>query len=229
MASAQRPWQAGMQLRSAADIAVTVQEQPLNVEDITGNLSYADRSWQFTRMKGKLLGGSFALDGSYDGRVLSKASITLQSLHISRLSPWAGKVNAKLDNSEMTMAYQGSICGREPVRSTGSGTLMLTNAPVVDIPILDQAYSLFPKLLPRKGSGGTGECQLSFVMTKGVASVDPFKARSESVTVTAKGTVNLVRKQVDGTARANLRGLVGIVTSPPQPCADGHGGQRPLQ
>ncbi len=205
---------ASMQLRSPADIATTVQEHPLNVDDITGAISYAERSWRLKGVKGKLLGGSFGLDGSYDGRVLSKADIALRSINISRLSPWAGKVNAKLDNSEMTLAYKGAICGREPVRSTGSGSIVLTNAPVVHIPVLDQAYSLFPKLLPRKGSDGTGEFRLSFVMTKGVAAIDPFKARSESVTVTAKGTVDLVRKQVDGHARANLRGLVGVVTSP---------------
>lgn len=203
-----------MQLRSPADIAITVQKHPLSIDDITGHVSYEKRAWRLEKMKGRLLGGSFGLEGSYDGKVLSDASIALQSLNISRLSPWAGKVNSKLDNSEMTMAYKGAICGREPVRSTGSGTIVLTNAPVVHIPVLDQAYSLFPKLLPRDGSDGTGEFQLSFVMTKGVASIDPFKARSESVTVTAKGTVDLVRKQVDGHARANLRGLVGIATSP---------------
>ncbi|MGV3659994.1 MAG: AsmA-like C-terminal region-containing protein [Prosthecobacter sp.] len=203
-----------MQLRSPADIAISVQKHPLNIDDITGTASYAKGSWQFTQMKGKLLGGSFGLNGSYDGRVLSKADVALRSLNISRLSPWAGKVNGKLDNSELTLAYKGAICGREPVRSTGSGSIVLTNAPVVHIPILDQAYSLFPKLLPRKGSDGTGEFQVSFVMTKGVAAIDPFKARSESVTVTAKGTVDLVRKRVDGHARANLRGIVGIATSP---------------
>lgn len=203
-----------LQVRSPADLAVTVQQEPLKIDDLTGSASYGKGAWQLAQMKGKLLGGSFALSGSYDGKILSKADIDLHSLNISRLSPWAGKVNAKLDNSEMTLAYKGAICGREPVRSTGSGSMVLTNAPVVHIPILDQAYSLFPKLLPRKGSDGTGEVQLSFVMTKGVASVEPFKARSASVTVTAKGTVDLVRKRVDGTARANLRGLVGVVTSP---------------
>lgn len=202
------------QTRSPAAIAVSVQKHPLNVEDLTASVSYADRSWDIKSLKGKLLGGSFALDGSYNGKVLSKADIALESLNISRLSPWAGKVSSKLDKSELTMNYQGAICGLDPERSTGGGSVVLTSAPVVHIPILDQAYSLFPKILPRKGSDGTGEFQMSFVMTKGIATIDPFKARSESVTVTAKGTVDLVHKKVDGEARANLRGVVGIVTSP---------------
>ncbi|MDB6007615.1 MAG: AsmA-like C-terminal region [Prosthecobacter sp.] len=202
------------QTRSPADVVVNVQKHPLNVEDLTGSVSYEESAWQIKSLKGKLLGGSFALDGSYKGKVLSKADIALQSLNISHLAPWAGKVSSKLDKSELTMNYKGSIFGRDPARSTGSGTVVMTNAPVVHIPILDQAYSLFPKILPRKGSGGTGEFQMTFVMTKGIASIDPFKARSESVTVTAKGTVDLVHKKVDGQARANLRGLVGIVTSP---------------
>ncbi len=205
---------ARLQTRSPADIVVSVQKHPLSVEDLTGSVSYADRTWDIKGMKGRLLGGSFALDGTYNGRVLSKADIALQSLNISHLSPWAGKVSSKLDKSELTMAYKGAICGRDPERSTGGGTVVLTNAPVVHIPVLDQAYSLFPKLLPRKGTDGTGEFQVSFVMTKGIATIDPFKARSESVTVTAEGTVDLVRRKVAGHARANLRGIVGIATSP---------------
>lgn len=205
---------ASLQTRSPADLVVSVQKHPLSVDDITGHVSYEDRKWDIKRLKGQLLGGSFELDGSYNGSVLSKADIALKSLNISHFSPWAGKVSSKLDKSELTMAYKGAICGRDPEISTGRGTVVLTNAPVVHIPILDQAYSLFPKLLPSKGSDGTGEFQVSFVMTKGVATIDPFKARSEAVTVTAKGTVDLVRKQVDGHARANLRGIVGLATSP---------------
>lgn len=201
-------------LRSPADFSVSVREHMLEVADVTGTLAYAERVWRLQKMRGKLLGGSFAMSGSYDGHALTKADIDIQDLHLSRLSPWVGKVSGRLENSAMTLVYKGAICGREPVRSTGSGSLVLSNAPVVHIPVLDQAYSLFPKLLPRKGSDGTGECQMSFVMTKGVATIDPFKARSEAVTVTAKGTVDLVRKQVDGTARANLRGVVGVITSP---------------
>lgn len=205
---------ARLQLRSSADIAVSIRGNALAVEDITGALAYEDREWQLHELRGRLLGGRFSLQGSYDGHTLSKAELALESLHLSRFSPWLGKINSRLDDSELTLAYRGAICGREPVRSTGSGSLVLTNAPVVHIPVLDQAYSLFPKLLPRKGSGGTGECQMTFTMTKGVAAIDPFKARSESVTVTAKGTVDLVRRHMSGHARANLRGLVGIATSP---------------
>lgn len=202
------------QLRSPADFVVSVHEQPLSINDMTGSLGFEDGTWLFHDVRGGLLGGSFGLEGRYDGRALRKADISLRSLRLSRLSPWVGKVNGKLDDSELTMSYRGSICGREPELSTGGGTVVLTNAPVVHIPVLDQAYALFPKLLPRKGSDGTGEFQMSFVMTKGVAAVDPFKARSESVTVTATGTVDLVRRRVDGQARANLRGVAGVVTAP---------------
>lgn len=208
-------WKLGsLQSRSPASLVVSVQKHPLNIEDLTGSVSYSYRTWEIKDLKGRLLGGSFALDGSYDGKVLSKADIALQSLDISHLSPWTGKVGAKLEKSELNLKYKGAICGHDPERSTGGGTVVLTNAPVVHIPVLDQAYELFPKLLPGKGRDGTGEFQMSFVMTHGVATIDPFKARSESVTVTAHGTVDLVRKQVEGQARANLRGLIGVATSP---------------
>lgn len=204
---------ASLQLRSPADLVLTIRDHPLAVNDLTGRLSHKEGIWHFDDLKGQLLEGRFTLEGDYNGLILSKARVSLRSLRLARLSPWVGKVGSNLDDSDLSLTYSGAICG-DPVRSTGSGSLILTNAPVVHIPLIEQAYTLFPKMLPDRGRAGAGSFQLNFSMTKGIAAIDPFKARSEAVTVTATGTVDLVRRRVDGKARANLRGIVGRITLP---------------
>ncbi len=204
---------ASVQLRTPAAIMVTVRDQPLTIDDITGQISRKTGRWHFNDLKGKLLDGRFKLDGSYDGRILTDAQVSLQSLRLARLKPWLGKISASLDDSDLSLNYRGAICS-SPIRSTGSGSLILTNAPVVHIPLLEQTYALFPKLLPDRGRAGAGEFQVTFSMNKGVATIDPFKGRSEAITVTATGTVDLVKQYVQGRARANLRGIVGRITLP---------------
>ncbi|WP_166647046.1 AsmA-like C-terminal region-containing protein [Prosthecobacter fusiformis] len=204
---------ASAQFKTPASIVVIVRDQPVNVENITGGLSYQKDQWHFHSLKGKLLEGTFALDADYDGQKLTDAKISLKSLRLARLSPWLGNVGSGLENSDLTMDYAGSICN-DPVDSTGGGTLVLSDAPVVHIPLLEQTYALFPKLLPDRGRASAGSFQVTFTMNNGVATIDPFKARSEALTVTATGTVDLVKRRVQGHARANLRGIVGRITLP---------------
>lgn len=204
---------ASAQLRTPASIIVTVRDQPLAIEGITGQVSRQGGQWHFHDLKGQLLDGHFKLNASYDGRILTDSQVSLQSLRLARLTPWLGKISASLEDSDLSLNYRGAICN-SPVRSTGSGTLILTKAPVVHIPLLEQTYALFPKLLPDRGRAGAGEFQVTFSMNKGVATIDPFKGRSEAVTVTATGTVDLVKQYVQGRARANLRGIVGRITLP---------------
>ncbi|MCX6847495.1 MAG: hypothetical protein NTY98_01095 [Verrucomicrobia bacterium] len=140
-------WTLGsMRIRSAADLVVTVREHPLVIERLQGKVSYNHRAWHFAGLKGRMLGGSFALTATYDGKKLSDANVSLQTLHLDTLTPWVGKLSTKLEDAQMTLTYRGVI-GDDPSNSTGSGTLNLINAPVVHVPLLDQAYQLFPKIL----------------------------------------------------------------------------------
>lgn len=202
-----------VKLRTPAAVVVQVRDHPVTIDDLSGSAAYERRAWRFEGVAGRLLGGRFGLDANYDGRILSKTRLSLQGLRPALLSPWLEQDNAKLDESTLSLTYQGTIC-HDPVRSTGTGSLVLTDAPVVNLPLLDQAYALFPNLLPRPANDGTGEFQADFAMNKGVAEFDPFQSRSDSLTITATGIVDLVKRQVEGKARANLRGIVGVATAP---------------
>jgi|GEM_PF-935674 len=207
-------WTLGsMQIRKAADLVVTVREHPLVIERLQGKVSYNHRAWHFKGLKGRMLGGSFALTATYDGKKLSDANVALQSLHLNTLTPWVGKLSTKLEDAQMTLTYRGVI-GDDPSNSTGSGTLDLIDAPIVHVPLLDQAYQLFPKILNRESARDTGEVRTTFIMKNGVAMVEPMKVLGQSIVVTARGTVDLNKRTVDGHGRANIRGVVGVIISP---------------
>ncbi|WP_395736832.1 hypothetical protein [Prosthecobacter sp.] len=207
-------WTLGsLQLRSAAALVVTVREHPLVIEHLQGKVSYDHHAWHFEDLKGGMLGGKFALTASYDGKKLSAADVSLQSLRLDNLKPWVGKLSARLEDAELTLTYRGVI-GNDPSSSTGSGTLDLVHAPVVHVPLLDQAYQLFPHILHREHPNDTGEVRARFIMSQGVAMVEPMKVLGQSIVVTARGTVNVNKRTVEGHGRANVRGVVGVVLAP---------------
>ncbi len=143
----------------------------------------------------------------------SNAEVTMQSMRLADVTPWVGKLSTRLEDAELTFIYRGTL-GNDPSTSTGSGSLELTHAPVVHVPLLDSAYRLFPKILSKENPRDEGEVRVKFVMTKGVADVQPIKGLGQSIVVTGRGTVDLNKRTVDGQARANIRGIVGVIISP---------------
>ncbi len=206
-------WTLGsMQIRSAAALVVAVRQHPLVITHLQGKVSYDHRTWHFDGLRGNLLGGSFALTASYDSKKLS-GDIALETLHLDTLTPWVGKLSAKLEDAQMTLTYRGVI-GDDPGTSTGTGKLDLINAPIVHVPLLDQAYQLFPNILHHERPHDTGEVRATFIMTNGIAMVEPMKVLGQSIVVTARGTVNLNKRTVEGHGRANVRGVLGVIISP---------------
>ncbi len=202
-----------LQVRKAASLTVMVREHPVNVEHLTGRLSYHHHTWKLEDVKGQMLGGRFTLDGSYDGKVLGRADVTIQTMQLGQLAPWLGKMPASLEHADLSLIYHGNIAN-DPASSTGTGSVALTHAPIVHVPLLDQAYTLFPKIIPHERKSGFGEVDAKFSMTRGIVTVEPMKVRGEAVIVTARGTIDLNKRVVEGHARANLRGFPGVLLSP---------------
>ena len=202
-----------LQVRKAADVTVIVRDHPVNVEHLTGSLSYHHSAWKFDDLQGRMFGGRFTLNGSYDGKILSQADVSLQTMQLGQLAPWVGKLPASLDSANLSLIYHGAI-SNDPLNSTGTGTVTLAHAPIVHVPLLDQAYTLFPKIIPHEHSSGVGEVEAKFSMTHGMATVEPMKVRGEAVIVTARGTIDLNKRVVEGHARANLRGFGGVLLAP---------------
>jgi hypothetical protein len=133
-------------------------------------------------------------------------------MHLKELTPWLGEREAAFGDARLSIDYHGTF-SMAPAHLNGSGNLQMENAPVVKVPLLDETYALFGALTPSVPRTGTGELNANFTATNGVVEVPKLTARGEAVTVIGNGKVDLVQQQVDGRARANLHGVVGVATS----------------
>ncbi|MEP6667527.1 MAG: AsmA-like C-terminal region-containing protein [Chthoniobacter sp.] len=207
-------WSLGsLELLSPADLTLTLRTRPLTINRLTGRAAFKGHTWQLTGMSGNLFGGHFTLSGAYADGDLRQARVELAGLKMKEVGPWIDARDATLDAAVLSLDYHGTLSA-SPAHLTGSGGVRLENAPVVKVPLLDETYALFSAFSPNVQRKGVGHLKSTFSATNGVFDITDFTAHSEAITVTGTGTVDLVRRKVDGRAEGHLRGVVGIVTSP---------------
>lgn len=198
---------------SPANLTVIVKGRPLALDQVTGLASFDGQRWKLARVSGRVFDGQATIDGIYEGDTLRDATIAASNIHVAQLRPWTGESQGSLGDATLALDFRGTLSSTSS-RISGAGQVRLENAPIVKVPLLDQTYALFSVLsspLQRKGSG---QLEAKFTASKGVVTVSQFTARSDAARVTATGTVDLNRRQVDGRARGNIRGLFGVVTGP---------------
>lgn len=203
-----------LRLRSPLELSVNVEGHELPVDQLKGDVAYTGTAWKFSDVTASLLGGSLALKGMHDGKVLRDASLSVQNVHMAELGPWMGEKGSSFGKALASLNYQGDFAV-EPEHLTGSGSIQIENAPTVHVPLLDETYALFAALVPGlKRESGNGEMRGEFTSTKGVLHFSSFKANGGTVTVTGSGNVDLVGRTVSATAQGRLRGVGGVVTAP---------------
>lgn len=207
------PTVAAMRLVSPIDLTLDVKGHPHAIKDLTGSVGFNGKAWQFSRLNGQVLGARLSVDGSYSDGTLRSATVAATNLQLNELKPWLGQAEYSLGAAVLSFDYRGTVC-HDPTQLTGSGSIQLEKAPLVHVPLLDQTYQLFSALASVVKRSGAGRLAASFSSAKGVATVSQFEATGNAVKVMAKGTLDLVKRQVSARARGNLRGLIGIATSP---------------
>jgi hypothetical protein len=138
----------------------------------------------------------------------------MEQVRMSDLKQLSAKDGGKKSAGVLTARYSGSIvlAARE---LDGKGSLRLENAPVLEVPLLDQVYDLFSAILPGVERSPEGEFNAEFRARPDLVEVTRFEAKGgSSLTVSAVGTVDLNKGRVNGRARGKLVGLPGLVTSP---------------
>jgi hypothetical protein len=211
----QTPTVDSLRLVSPADVTVTVRGQAVAIDRLTGEVASANRGWKLSRVTGRVFGGQATVDGVYEKAVFRDATLTASNLRVAQLTPWLGDSQDSLGQAVLAVDYRGTLAGMDnAARITGAGRVRLENAPVVKIPLLDQTYALFSILSSPIQRRGSGLLDVTFSADQGIVTVSQFTARSDSARVTANGTIDLKKRQVDGRARGNIRGIFGLATTP---------------
>jgi hypothetical protein len=200
-----------LQVRSGADLTVRLKGRSLAIDRLTGSGSFDGKAWHLSKVTGQILGGRFALDGLYEGGILRQSTLNVRKIRLEQFGPWIDAPKTELGDGLLSLDYRGAL-GPEPVQLTGSGSVQLENAPLVKVPLLDQTYDLFSALLPGVKRTGQGNLKASFSTASGVVTISDFTANGDAVSVTAKGKVDLVRREISAHAWGNLRGVAGLAT-----------------
>jgi hypothetical protein len=209
-----RVWSVGLvQLTSPATVSVTLRGHPLTLSGLAGRASFDGRRWNLQQVRAATLGGTLRLDGQWAKGLLSRASITGESLQLAAMTPWLGQGSQRLDGARAWFEYRGQV-GTESRQATGRGSLRLDDAPLVEIPLLDQAYAFFAAAVPGGPPPGPGRMTAAFEIENGVMRVSAFDAQSRSVVVTGSGTIDFPRRMVNARARGELSGVAGWATQP---------------
>lgn len=210
----QARWTVGnIRIRRAAEITVGLRNRNVRVSGITGEAGFDGTRWSLKQLRGKLFGGSVEVDGSLAGARLSRSHIVVEGLRWEELRRWAGHGGDRNSPGILHLDYRGDLDLRNG-QASGEGKVRLENAPVLEVPLLDETYDLFAAMIPGVKPGGDGRFDATVIARPEQLEVTRFEAKGGSVTVSAAGTVDLVKERVDGRARGKLSGLPGLVTGP---------------
>ncbi len=203
-----------LKVTSEDPVGFTIDGRLVEVREFSVKGAYEEREWTISGSHASLLGGTASLTGRYRENVLRRAKISVEDFRVSDLQRLSGQKAGK-SSGRITAGFQGSIDFSKQ-DCEGSGSLRMTDAPVVQVPLLDQVYELFAGLIPGvKPAGGKGEFNAEFAAHPDVIDVTCFEARGgSSISVSAVGKIDLRKRRVHGQARGKLNGLPGLVTSP---------------
>lgn len=203
-----------LKLLSPMDLTFAVQGRSVGISRLSGQASFDGRAWKLTRLAGGVFGGQMNVDGLYEGDALRDATISATKLHLAQLKSWMGEAQESLGEGVLTFDYRGTLSVKNPAQVSGAGSLKVENAPVVKIPLLDQTYALFSALVSPLQRQGNGSLEAEFSAANGIVTISEFTAHSEAARVTATGTIDLKKREVDARARGNVRGVFGLATAP---------------
>lgn len=207
-------WSVGnILLTKAGELTAKVKDRDLRVTHLTGQAGFDGSRWQFEQCRGKLFGGSVVVDGSLADGHLRKSRFVVDGIRWKDLRQWAGHKGDRASRGILHLDYNGDLDLRN-AQARGAGRVRLENAPVFEVPLLDETYDLFAAMIPGVKPGGEGQFDAKFTARPGMLEVTRFEAKGGSLTVSAAGTVDLEKQRIDGRARGKLSGLPGLVTSP---------------
>lgn len=195
------------------EVSVTIKDEVVTAKNLRGKTSFDGKAWKVEDAGADLLKGSISMSGVYQEGRVEKARIKASEIRIAEIGRIATDRKGAARKGVLSLDYQGSLDITEKSLD-GKGSMTLDDAPVIEVPLLDQVYELFTTLIPGVKKSGSGKFSASFTAKDRMVDVTRFEATGGSLTVSAVGKVNLEKKYVSGRARGKLTGLPGMVTKP---------------
>ncbi len=213
--SAGTPWTIGsLEIKSSNTLKVAIDQRQLEVENLSANGSFDGNEWNIASSKANLMGGEFSLKGRHREGVLRRSTLVFDGIRVAELKQLANQGAARKGGGILTGRFQGELDFRR-ARLDGVGSVRMDKAPVIEVPLLDEVYELFTAMIPGVKRPNDGAFHAEFKADGDQLEVTRFEAKGgSSLTISAKGTVDLTKHRVAGRARAKLVGVPGLLTSP---------------
>lgn len=196
------------------DISLSLPEnRTLHITSFSGDVSKSPEAWKLDEVLIRALSGEFKLTGRYHNSILSESRISGKNIPLREIKQLAAPGSSSPGRGKLSFDYTGSI---HPMEKTlfGTGSMTLEDAPILEVPLLDQVYQLFMAVIPGIERSRTGRFEANFTAESHIVEVRRFEAKGGSLTVSARGIIDLQKEYVSGQARGKLLGLPGLVTKP---------------
>lgn len=180
---------------------------------VAGGAAYDGTEWTVEDGKASVLGGTVEVSGRYKDGKLREGRIQSEGIRVKDLKMLEDKPSGGAGDGVIYLDYQGAV-DFSALEFDGGGMVRLENAPVFDVPLLEEVYDLFLAMIPGIDPPEKGRFDATFTAHGKKVEVTKFKATGGTLNVSAKGTVDLEKKRVDGRARGKLTGLPGLITKP---------------
>lgn len=213
--AADSPWTIrSFSVASADQVIFSVGGRQIEADKLSATGSSDGRDWIITDSSARLLGGGISLKGRYRQGKLRQGNLEMKGVRMSEMKSLLGKNGDKSGKGVLDIHYRGTIDFSHSSLD-GAGSMQMKNAPVLEVPLLDQVYEIFSALLPGVERSKDGEFDADFKVGEDTIDVSRFEAKGgSSLTVSAVGTIDLSKGRVNGRARGKLVGIPGLVTSP---------------
>ena len=195
------------------EVTFLLDEDEIEAHNLTALASYDGEAWNIDKSRVKVLGGEIAAAGRLSKGQLRKATVTIDGIGAGQLARATGHEAPKKLRGDVTGMFHGLVDFANS-RLIGKGSLTMEDAPVIEVPLLDQVAELFAGAVPGMDRPKDGRFEADFEADEDLVHVHRFEAKGGTVTVSAKGTIDLQKERVHGVARGKLTGLPGVLTSP---------------
>ncbi len=213
------PWEKPAKLELAGRLATTGttrlalgERRELPLEGLETEFRHAGGEWVLRETGAGLWGGRLSLAETRvqpEKRTWRTEGVRLQGVQIPRMTHSLGWEAEQA--GELHVSWQGGG-GFELASLRGGGSLEVTNAAFYRLPLLGPLHLIFDRLAPGFAKDTASRLEMQHTIQNGILGVRQARVQSAITEIQVEGDLDLNRQYAKLTARAQLRGIVGLPT-----------------